>query len=140
MNSRLDELQAAILSVKLTYLEKDNARRREIAGIYREIIGKSKDVEIIFEKNGEISNYHQYPILVNNREDFQQFLKSKGVPSLIHYPIALPDQPLFGGKYLNIKLPVVRNFVNKELSLPIHPFLTDDEVRYIGKTVLEYFT
>lgn len=139
LNSRLDEIQAALLSVKLEHLDDDNSRRNKIANIYQEIIGESSKISILSKLKNERPNYHQFPILVDDRDTIQSYLKKHGISSLIHYPIAIPDQPLFNNKNINMPIHATRKFVKKILSLPIHPFLSDNEATYIGKTLVNFF-
>lgn len=139
LNSRLDELQASILRVKLRFLKSDNKKRSSIA---RKYINSLKDVsglQIIAPTDINDSNFHLFVIKTKKRNELQNYLKEKGIPSLVHYPISIPDQPLFGGKYEKINLPVVRQFVNEILSLPCYPTMKSNEVDYVSKKVEEFF-
>ena len=129
LNSRLDELQAAILkSALLPSLSSQTARRLEIARKYKQGINNSK-LKVIEEYPGSISVWHLFPILVDERrEDFQDHLKKLGVSSGVHYPLIIPDQKSI--EFLNISgdFKNARHMAAHEVSIPIHPYLRDEEV------------
>lgn len=139
LNSRLDELHAALLSVKLKYLDKDNDKRRKIAERYVKNLKNVKGLELILPDNLEDSNYHLFVIKTSKRDALQSFLKSQGIPTLIHYPIAIPDQPMFENKYINLDIQVARKFVKNILSLPCHPFMDVLEVDYICSKIKRFY-
>lgn len=131
LNSRLDELQAAILREKLRFLDKDNETRREIAKRYVDGLKSTKGIEIVLPEKFDDSIFHLFVIKTKKRDELKKYLAENGIPSLIHYPITIPDQPMFKGKYKNLDIPVARKFVNQILSLPCHSFLTLEDVGYI---------
>lgn len=138
-NSRLDELQAAILNLKLSYLDAWNQRRREIAQRYHQAFS-SVGISCPLETYGCYHVYHLYVIKVSKRERWQQLLAEKGIDSLIHYPIPIHWQPAYQecrgqGKYL----PITEKLAGEILSLPLYPELTDEEINYIIQTVLEIY-
>lgn len=139
LNSRLDELHAALLSVKLKYLDSNNNKRRKIAERYIKNLKDVKGLEIVLPENIEDSNFHLFVIKTKKRDALQNFLKTQGVPSLIHYPIAIPDQPMFGKKYQNLKISEARKLVNEVLSLPCHPFMSNEDVDYVSGKIIEFF-
>jgi dTDP-3-amino-3,4,6-trideoxy-alpha-D-glucose transaminase len=128
LNSRLDEIQAAILSDALfPFLEKGTIRRREIAARYLQEI---KQTAIILPSvpDGSYSVWHLFPVLVKgNRDQFMSHLKSSSIQSGIHYPILITDQAALGGKDFG-KFENAERFAQAEVSLPIHPFLSDEDV------------
>jgi dTDP-4-amino-4,6-dideoxygalactose transaminase len=137
-NSRLDALQAAMLSVKLQYLEKWENRRREIARFY---YSELKDlVYIPEEKEYQKNVYHAFVLQTESRDELMEFLKDNGVDSKIHYPIpihmqtAAKDLGYSTGDFINAE-----RQANQILSLPVYPELTDKEVKYIIKTVKTFF-
>jgi dTDP-3-amino-3,4,6-trideoxy-alpha-D-glucose transaminase len=134
MNSRLDEIHAAILTdALLPRLSNFTKRRREIAGIYRNQI-VCEMLEIPPEPSGSQSVYHLFPILVKgDRESFQQHLKTQRIQSAIHYPVLIPDQPALRQQSytVNGELTNARLFAEKEVSLPIHPFMSDDDIERV---------
>jgi dTDP-4-amino-4,6-dideoxygalactose transaminase len=140
LNSRLDELQAAILSEKLKYLEKDNKKRRDLAEKYISNLKNVIGIEIVLPKRIKDSNFHLFVIKTNQRDKLKTYLAENGIPSLIHYPGTIPDQPLFGSKYKNLKIPVARQFVKQILSLPCHPFMEISEVDYISNKIIGFFS
>lgn len=133
LNSRLDELQAALLSVKLRYLDADNARRREIAAIYNSEI-RNDLVCVPYGGDASGSVFHIYPLQSLHRDALQAHLASEGIGTLIHYPVIIPQQPTFatdaGSEY-----PVAAAAANGELSLPISPTLTDEAARRVVNTI-----
>jgi dTDP-4-amino-4,6-dideoxygalactose transaminase len=134
MNSRLDEIHAAILTdALLPRLVAFTERRREIARYYRSGIS-SETLEIPPEPDGSQSVYHLFPILVKgDRASFQQHLTAQGIQCAIHYPLLIPDQPALRAQSYTIdgQLKNARLFAQKEVSLPIHPFMSDDDVKRV---------
>jgi len=135
INSRLDEIQAAILRAKLPYLDRWNDRRREIARIYnREINNKAviKPEEMEYGR----SNYHLYVIRCARRDKLQDHLAERGVTTLIHYPVPIHLQPAFSdlGKVVG-DFPVTEECAGEVLSLPIFPELTDEEIHQVAQSV-----
>lgn len=130
-NSRLDELQAGILNVKLPHLDRLNNRRREIAEKYHQLLQK---FNITCPQNHPdcYHVYHLYVIRVKNRELFQQLLVEKGINTLIHYPIPVHLQDSYPECRLQSEyLPITEKFSSEIVSLPLYPDLTDEEVDYI---------
>ncbi|MCC6967270.1 MAG: DegT/DnrJ/EryC1/StrS family aminotransferase [Nitrospira sp.] len=137
-NSRLDELQAAILRVKLRFLAQDNARRQEVASQYESILSGSSLV--VPRTQPDCTHvYHQYVIRTLRRDDLKQFLERSSVGSLIHYPVPIHLQPAYR-KCLLARggLPETERICGEILSLPIHPHLTTDEVSHVGKAILSW--
>ncbi|HKY05052.1 MAG TPA: DegT/DnrJ/EryC1/StrS family aminotransferase [Blastocatellia bacterium] len=134
-NSRLDEIQAAILRAKLVELDRSNARRREIAALYnREITNPlvTKPVELEYGRH----NYHLYVVRCDERDLLQQHLADLGVQTLIHYPIPIHLQEAY--RWLDVRpgaCPVAERCAGEVLSLPIFPELTDEEALYVAASV-----
>lgn len=130
-NSRLDELQAAILSVKLRNLDADNDARRSIAAVYREGI-RHRDVSIP-PASDEGHVYHQYAVRTDFRDSLQKHLASLGVGSLVHYPAAIHEQPAYSSPtYAPLPLPRTERWSATTLSLPMFPQLsTSDALRVV---------
>jgi len=132
VNSRLDSIQAAILDVKLKYLERWIERRRSIAKMYDEGL---KDIVITPAVLPDVRHvYHLYVIRVKNRNRIKEFLAEKEIHTGIHYPIPLPFLKAY--KYLEHKptdFPVAYSLKDEILSLPIHGDMTDDQVEYVIK-------
>ncbi len=129
VNSRLDELQAAFLSVKLCHLDAWNEEREQIAKQYYQGI---KNPKIAMPEYTENNVYHIFPILSADRERLQQYLKEKGIHTLIHYPIAIHLQKAYQDMgYVEGDYPLAEQICATELSLPLYPGMTDDEIQYI---------
>ena len=142
-NSRIDELQAAVLSVKLKYVDKENARRRTIASYYYsqlDIAGLSlpgKDVWRASGQNDLACNYHIFPILCAHRDQLQQALADKGISTMIHYPIP-PHRQACYKQWNNLALPVTERIHREELSLPCNQVMTDEEVCQVVEEVQRF--
>jgi dTDP-4-amino-4,6-dideoxygalactose transaminase len=136
VNSRLDELQGAILSVKLKHLEQDNERRRAIALRY---LNEINNPGIILPAYSGIKDhvFHQFVIRTEDRNRLQGYLKEKGIETMIHYPVPPHKQQAYN-KWNNRSYPVTERIHREVLSLPISPVLTDEEVNYIISIVNEY--
>lgn len=126
-NSRLDEIQAAILSVKLRYLDEDNQRRQEIAQYYKENLH-------LVEIPCMSSVYHIFPILTPHRDALQQYLTAQGIQTLIHYPIPPHRQECYPELH-HLNLPLTEQISAQELSLPMSPVLTDAEAEAVVNAV-----
>ena len=131
-NSRLDEIQAAVLDVKLKYLDEDNAHRQKIAKMYYEGIG-NKQI-ILPERLDDAQNvYHIFPIICEKRDELQAYLKENGVETLIHYPIPPHKQECYSKAAWNnnLQLPITEQIAAQELSLPIGPTITPAQAETI---------
>ena len=127
-NSRLDEIQAAVLSVKLKYLDQDNERRRQIARYYIENVHSS----LLRQPDDDNSVFHIYPVLCHHRDALQQFLADNGVQTVIHYPIPPHKQSCYKDWH-GLCLPITEMIHSQELSIPCHQALTDGEVERISE-------
>lgn len=134
LNSRLDELQATLLMVKLTNLDSENSQRQKLAKRY---IQNLKGVQIVLPEDIDECNFHQFVIRVKNRNHLQKALKQANIPTLIHYPKIIPDQPFLKGQFPNLDLPEARKFVKETLSLPIHPLLNMKQIDFISAEILK---
>lgn len=132
-NSRLDELQAAILRVKLQYLDKENARRREIAKIYMEQI-ENPLIRLPNGTGGESNVYHIFPVFTEKRDNLRDYLSANGVSTLIHYPIPPHRQECYP-EWHSKSFPITEKIHSEELSLPISPVMTDEEALYIARLI-----
>jgi len=142
INSRLDGLQAAILSVKLNYLSEWNRRRQLNADLYSENL-ESLNLELPQQANGNRSVYHLYVIRLQSdmRLPLQKFLGVNEISTGIHYPIALPNLKAY--EYLGHKLdefPAATKASKEIFSLPMYPELDESQIRYISEKVKEFFT
>ena len=130
INSRTDEVQAAVLRVKLPRLDQDNAHRREIAQAYIRGIKNPMIVLPAWPEDEEECVWHVFPIRCPEREALQAYLKETGVQTLIHYPIAPHKQQALSGLEHG-PLPITQRIHNEELSLPISPIMTMEEAEYV---------
>ena len=130
-NSRLDETQAAVLDVKLKYLVEDNAHRKQVANYYYDNINNPQ-ISLPDRLPDEQNAYHLFPILVANgmRDALHDYLDQNGVGTVIHYPIAPHKQECYR-EWNHMSFPITERIANEELSLPIGPSISLDEVRTI---------
>ena len=132
-NSRLDEIQAAVLDVKLKYLDEDNNRRKQIAEYYYDHI--QNDVIVLPDVVSVESNvYHIFPVFCTKRNELQKYLTQQGVQTLIHYPIP-PHQQECYPDLSNMSFPITEKIHREELSLPISPVLTTKEVAQVVELI-----
>ncbi len=130
VNSRTDEIQAAVLRVKLPRLDADNARRRELARAYINGIKNPMITLPAMPADEQEHVWHIFPIRCAQRDALQKYLKEAGVQTLIHYPIAPHKQQALSG-LKHGPLPLTQRIHEEELSLPISPLHTDNEIQYI---------
>ncbi|HDD52634.1 MAG TPA: DegT/DnrJ/EryC1/StrS family aminotransferase [Thermosulfidibacter takaii] len=136
LNSRLDELQAAILRVKLPHIDWLNAQRRAVAQAYSRAL--EEVVEVPLEPKGYYHVYHQYTIRTLHRDALLSHLREKGIGCQVYYPLPIHMQEPFKG-YPRGPLEETEKAAKEVLSLPIHPFLTPAEVEEVIQTVLSFF-
>ncbi|MFC3159600.1 DegT/DnrJ/EryC1/StrS family aminotransferase [Chryseobacterium arachidis] len=137
LNSRLDEIQAAVLDVKLKYLDTDNAKRRKVAEQY---ISQIKNSDIILpnvEGLPESHVWHLFVIRTKRRNELQEFLSKNNIQSLIHYPIP-PHQQQCYTEYSELQLPITERLSEEVISLPISQVMTDEEIAHVI-TVINQF-
>lgn len=139
INSRLDELQAAILRVKLRHLDHWNQRRNQLADLYFELLSETELVLPLRPQDGE-HVFHQFVIRHPRRDDLREHLLSKGIRTLVHYPVPIHLQPA----YKNLKLdsgdlPFTEQAAREVLSLPMYPELTEGEVRRVAEAIRSFF-
>ena len=138
-NSRLDEIQAAILRVKLPHLNQWNSRRAEIAGRYSSAFQKLP-LQLPFVAAGNSHVFHVYAVLSEQRDALQKFLGENGVPTIIYYPQPLHLQKLYADmNFHRGDFPVAEKISEKILPLPMYPELTDEQVDYVIATVQKFF-
>ncbi len=136
INSRLDEIQAAVLDVKLKGLDKDNARRQEISRYYRDNI--SNPLVVLPQTSSEDAHvWHVFVVRIKNRENFQKYLEENGVQTLIHYPTAPHKQGAYS-EWSSASLPITEQIHNEVISLPMSPVMTDEEVKQVVDIVNNY--
>ncbi len=136
-NSRLDEIQAAILDVKLKHLDDDNQRRKDIAQLYFDNIDNPY-VKLPLRDSKNDCVFHLFPVLSTLRDQLRQHLKQLGIQTLIHYPVPPHKQQCFSREGTH-QMPVAERIAQQELSLPISPVMTDDEVMEVVRAVNFFF-
>jgi dTDP-4-amino-4,6-dideoxygalactose transaminase len=140
LNSRLDELQAAFLDIKLKYLDAENLRRREIAKFYCENI-KNLDIILPIANSQQLTTnshvWHLFVIRTKDRIKLQDYFTQNGIQTLIHYPVP-PHKQLAYKKWNNKKLSMTEKIHQEVLSLPISPVLDDESVKYIANTINQF--
>jgi dTDP-4-amino-4,6-dideoxygalactose transaminase len=134
LNSRLDGIQAAILCVKLRHLDALNQRKRRVANLYDELLGSSSVVKPV-EKDYAKHVYHLYVIRCKGRDKLQQYLSANEVQTLMHYPIPVHRQKAYAGLAGDTNVPVTERICHDILSLPMHPLLSEDEVRTVADCI-----
>ena len=138
MGGRMDTIQCAIVDVKLKYYKKDLALRQDVARKYTEAL-KGKDLILPFVDERATSAFAQYSVRIQNRDVVQAKLKEQGIPTAVHYPMPLHLQECFG--YLNYAkgdFPVSELVSNEIMSLPMNPYVGDDEIEYITNKVHKF--
>jgi dTDP-4-amino-4,6-dideoxygalactose transaminase len=131
VNSRLDDLQAAILRARLALLPRWTARRRALASEYHRLLGDA--VRPLAERDsGHV--YHLFVVRSAERDALQDHLRARGIDTLIHYPVALPRQPAFAA-IARGDCPVAGRAASEIVSLPLHPRLADGDVARIAQAV-----
>jgi len=142
VNSRLDTLQAAILRVKLKYLDRFNNSRKAAAGYYDEVLGGCPDILVPQREKYSSHIFHQYTIRVKNgkRDELKKHLNEHGIPSMVYYPGPLHMQEAY--RYLGYwesDFPVTNALCKEVLSLPMHTEMDEDQLEYITRTILNFF-
>jgi dTDP-4-amino-4,6-dideoxygalactose transaminase len=136
-NTRLDELQAAILRVKLHHLDEDNAKRRKLAALYDELLAGV--VTIPIEPVNSRHVYHLYVIRHPQRDALMQFLRERGIGTAIHYPVPIHLQPAYRGRLGDVgSLPETEKAAREIISLPMYPELSEEDVRAVAQTIREF--
>ena len=129
-NSRLDEIHAAVLDVKLKYLDEDNAHRKAMAKLYYEGI-KNPLITLPDRLADDQNVYHLFPVFCERRDELQAYLKDNGVGTVIHYPIPPFKQECYAGESWNkpqLVLPITEQIHDTELSLPIGPVISENDI------------
>jgi dTDP-4-amino-4,6-dideoxygalactose transaminase len=139
MNSRLDELQAAILRVKLRYLDQENCRRQEIAGSYNTWLAETP-LLLPQVRPGVTHVYHQYVVRSRQRDQLRSFLEAHGIGTMIHYPVPVHLQPAYRRRVtLANRLARTEAICREILSLPMYPQMTDADVKRVGGVIIDFY-
>ena len=132
-NSRLDEIQAAVLDVKLKHLDEDIAIRKEVAKYYIEHIANPQII-LPAINDWDAHVFHIFTIRTKKRDELQKFLMENGVQTIIHYPIPPHKQECYR-EWNDLSFPITEQIHNEELSLPMSPVMTGDELKYVVSMV-----
>lgn len=137
-NHRLDSLQAAILRIKLKYLDDWIASRRRLASAYNKLLANT-NVTVQVESVGYQHVYHLYVIRSQNRDALQAYLKERGIGTAIHYPTPVHLQPFYAnGEDRHGQFPITEKICNEILSLPLYPEMTDEQLDYVVRHIREF--
>lgn len=137
-NSRLDELQAAVLRVKLQYLDKENMRRQSLAQTYNALLADT-GLTLPEVRSGVSHVYHQYVVRLPQRDVLRTYLRQAGIGTLIHYPVPVHLQPAYQDQLPRVApLPWTEQVARQVLSLPMFPQLSDDQIRRVGECIVRF--
>ena len=140
LNSRMDELQAAVLRLKLPRLDTDNDARRDLARRYRDGI-HHPDVRLPSEPSYVFSHvWHIFAVTTKRRDELGRYLESRGIQTIIHYPLAIHRQPAYAATCKSVKAPVAEQLQTEVLSLPISPVMRADEADYVIEAINQWPT
>ena len=137
VNSRLDSLQAAILNVKLKYIEDYHYARITAANKYNKLLSNYVNIPFVLPYVKHI--FHQYSIRVKNRDKLVEFLKENNIPAMIYYPVPLHLQEAYKNNYYLGDYPVTENISKDIMSLPMHTELNDEQIAYITGKIIEFY-
>jgi dTDP-4-amino-4,6-dideoxygalactose transaminase len=140
INSRLDELQAALLSIKLARLDEWNQTRRDLAAQYIERLKGIGDIQIPVVPKEAIAVYHLFVIRTSLRDKLREYLNTSGVETMIHYPLPPHRQKAYAAQHLKKELPLTENIATTVLSLPLWPGLQTTQVDYICDRIKFFFS
>ncbi len=138
INSRLDELQAAFLRIKLAHLAAINEHKAQLASLYSQLISNPKVVLPVTQKNAE-EVFHIYNIRCATRDDLKEFLLKRAIKTEIHYPVAPNLQPAYREMFAHSTFPISEEIHKTTLSLPISYSHTREDIIYISKAINSYY-
>jgi dTDP-4-amino-4,6-dideoxygalactose transaminase len=142
VNSRLDAIQAAILRIKLRYLDHYNQKRRIAADFYDFAFESIDEISTPFRNSHSRHIFHQYTLKIANqkRNELQNYLKEKGIPGMIYYPSPLHAQPAYKQyAFDDTQYPVTNQLCHQVISIPMHTELTEEELEFITQTIINFF-
>ena len=143
VNSRLDSIQAAILNIKLKYLDKYNKRRQEAASLYNASFDRIDEIEVPFVESDIDSHvYHQYTLKINNgkRDELADHLQKNKIPFGIYYPLGFHEQKAYKQEFISDNdFPETNKVKDQVISLPMHTELTKKQIKFITNTIISFF-
>ncbi|MBR5003349.1 MAG: DegT/DnrJ/EryC1/StrS family aminotransferase [Bacteroidaceae bacterium] len=134
LNSRIDEMQAAMLRVKLRYIDNENARRSELAHLYNSLIDNKHITLPQLPTKPNTHVWHQYVVRTPYRDAFMQYMHENGIATGIHYPIPPHKQEAYKA-YNSLSLPVTEHLAHEVVSLPIAPYFSEQDIEYIAQVI-----
>lgn len=138
INSRLDELQAGILRVKLRHLNRWNARRIQLAGLYHDLLSGTELLLPVLPKDSS-HVFHQYVIRHSRRDELMEYLRGRGIHTLVHYPVPIHFQPAYANLGWAVgSLPNSEQAAREVLSLPIYPELTEEKISLVCRAIMDF--
>lgn len=140
-NSRMDSLQAALLSVKLNHLEKWNSKRKEIAALYNSLLADINNLTLPAEKENTNHTFHIFSIQTASRDSLKNYLGECGIETMIHYPKGLPFTEAYKHfQHSEKEFPVTAKLQQQVLSLPVYAELTNEEVIFVAESIRQFFS
>ena len=140
INSRLDTLQAAILAVKLNYLNEYERKRNDVAGFYDKELKKINELSIPSRAKYSTHVFHQYTLKASKRNELKTYLAERGIPTMIYYPVPLHFQKAYQRSgYEEGSFPVTEKLSKEVISLPIHTEMNEQELMYICQTIKDFY-
>ena len=139
-NSRLDELQAAVLLVKLKYLSEWTGKRRENAKLYKQLLNDVEEIDLPQEMEGNFHTYHQFTIRAKNRDELRKYLLGEEIQTMVYYPLPLHLQPAFS--YLGYKegdFPEAERASREVISLPVHAQLREEQIIRVANAIRRFY-
>jgi UDP-2-acetamido-2-deoxy-ribo-hexuluronate aminotransferase len=142
VNGRLDTLQCAILLPKLERFPWELEQRAKWAERFNTAFASIESAGVVIPRlsANRTSSWAQYTLQVPNRDEFQKAMQAKGIPTAVHYPRTMPDQPAYEGHGRTLNIEVSRKMASMVVSLPLYPDMTDEISDYIIENVRQYFT
>src|SRR5262249_29233293 len=137
-NSRLDSIQAAVLGVKLKYLDSWNEARRKVARRYNELL-RELPIKTPFEATDRSHVYHQYTIRTPHRDELAHHLKQRGTGTMLYYLVPIHRQALYASNGVTPSLPNAEAAAKEVLSLPIYPEITEDQLLTVAEAITDFF-
>lgn len=138
LNSRLDELQASILNAKLPKLDKMLKKRNSIARLYKKLLSEVSEITLPKKRKNVFHAFHLFVVHAQKRDQLMQYLKNNDIQTLIHYPIPIHKQQCYK-EHNEVLLSNTEQFSSDILSLPIHPFMTNDEVITVCNCIKKFY-
>lgn len=138
LNSRLDEIQASILKVKLKFLDSDNRKRSALARRFMTLLKDINDIGVLDYEKMDVANFHLFVIKTKERNKLKQWLEKEGIQTAIHYPLLIPDQKFIKSLIKkNNHFDIAHEFIQEILTLPCHPGMSNEDVDFICKKIKE---